>query len=49
MPIAILPTRGNESVEQIFNILSMVLDFTHQSNINIINIGADRARSEFNA
>ncbi len=43
MPIAILPIRGNKSAEQIFNILSMVLDFAHQSNINIISIEADRA------
>lgn len=49
MPIAILPTKGDESAKQIFNILRMVLDFAHQSNINILSMGADGAQSEFNA
>ena len=44
-----MPTKGDESAEQIFNILQTVLDFAHQSNINILSIGADGARSEFNA
>ena len=48
MVIAILPTKGDESAEQIFNILQTVLDFAQQSNINILSIGADGARSEFN-
>lgn len=29
MVIAILPTKGDESAEQIFNILCNVLDFAH--------------------
>ena len=49
MAIAILPTKGDESAEQIFNILNTVLDFAHQNNINILSMGADGARSEFNA
>ncbi|CAB4439121.1 unnamed protein product [Rhizophagus irregularis] len=49
MVIAILPTKGDESAEQIFNILCTVLDFAHQNNLNILSMGADGARSEFNA
>ncbi|RGB39722.1 hypothetical protein C1646_754221 [Rhizophagus diaphanus] len=49
MPIAILPTKGDGSAKQIFNIFRMVLEFVHQSNINILSIGADDARLEFNA
>src|SRR4051812_42538124 len=49
MVIAILPTKGDKSAEQIFNILCIVLDFAHQNNINILSMGADGARSEFNA
>ena len=49
MVIAILPTKGDESAEQIFNILNTVLDFVYQNNINILSMGADGARSEFNA
>ncbi|CAB5210968.1 unnamed protein product [Rhizophagus irregularis] len=49
MVIAILPIKGDKSAEQIFNILHLVLDFAHQSNINILSIGADGARLEFNA
>ena len=49
MVIAILPTKGDESAEKIFNILNTVLDFAHQNNINILSMGADEARSEFNA
>ncbi|GBC05191.1 hypothetical protein RclHR1_00610003 [Rhizophagus clarus] len=47
--IAILPTKGDESAEQIFNILCTVLDFARQNNLNILSMGADGARSEFNA
>jgi len=43
MAIAILPTKGDETAEQIFNIFHLVLDFAQQSNINILSIGADRA------
>ena len=49
MVIAMLPTKGDESAEQIFNILCTVLDFAYQNNINILSMGADGARSEFNA
>ncbi|RGB33934.1 hypothetical protein C1646_761120 [Rhizophagus diaphanus] len=49
MVIAILPTKGNESAEQIFNILCTVLDFAHKNNLNILSMGANGARSEFNA
>ena len=49
MVIAILPTKDDESAEQIFNILNTVLDFAHQNNINILSMGADGARLEFNA
>jgi hypothetical protein len=44
-----LPTKGDESAEQISNNLQTVLDFAHQSGINILSMGADGARSEFNA
>ncbi|CAI2179616.1 3303_t:CDS:2, partial [Funneliformis geosporum] len=47
--IDILPTKGDESAEQIFNILRIVLDFAYQSNINILSMGTDGTRSEFNA
>ncbi|CAB5365021.1 unnamed protein product [Rhizophagus irregularis] len=49
MVIAILPTKGDETAEKIFNILHLVLDFAQQSNINILSIGANGVRSEFNA
>ncbi|PKK55546.1 hypothetical protein RhiirC2_802113, partial [Rhizophagus irregularis] len=49
MVIAILPTKGDEFAEQIFNILCTVLDFAHQNNLNILSMDADGARSEFNA
>jgi hypothetical protein len=44
-----LRIKGDESAEQIFSILKTVLDYAHKSNINIFSMGADGARSEFNA
>ena len=49
MVIAILPTKGDESADQIFNILQTVLNFAQQNNINILSMSSDGARSEFNA
>jgi hypothetical protein len=50
MVIAILPTKSDESAEQIFNIINTVLDFANKIyNINIISMDADGIRSEFNA
>ena len=49
MVIAILPTKGDKSADQIFNILQTVLNFAQQNNINILSMDADGVRSEFNA
>lgn len=38
-----------QSAERTFNILHLILNFAHQSNINILSIGSDGVRSEFNA
>src|SRR6266542_2698760 len=40
---------NDEFATQIFNIFCIVLDFACQNNLNILSIGADDAKSEFNA
>ncbi|KAF0501634.1 hypothetical protein F8M41_019958 [Gigaspora margarita] len=47
--VAMLPMKGNEDVEQIAYLIRQIIELSHLANLNILSIGADSTRSEFNA
>ncbi|CAJ0768318.1 19931_t:CDS:2, partial [Entrophospora sp. SA101] len=49
MIVAMLPTKGDESADQISNLLREVIELANVANLNILSFGSDGARSEFNA
>ncbi|CAG8846999.1 11942_t:CDS:1, partial [Gigaspora margarita] len=47
--IALLPTKGNDTTQEIFTILKKIVKISIQANINILSIDADGAITKFNA
>ncbi|GBB90981.1 hypothetical protein RclHR1_18060001, partial [Rhizophagus clarus] len=47
--ITLLPTKGNDTANEIYNLLYELIKMTIQANLKLISIASDGAASEFNA
>lgn len=47
--IYLLPTKGNDTANKIYNLLHELINMTIQANLKLISIASDGAASEYNA